>query len=296
MHQLDLPYFAPTCVRGVLDAYLAMRAETCTEATIRDDYRYRIDWLVQVFGELTPACEVTYDALERAARAGRAVLLRDVTIRKRLRFWLSACKYAALRGLDAPVLEAPPWLRDDGARLTDFYTPVQFAAFRLALPPGRFRAFADLGMWTGMHTKDLLSMESGHLDPMSAWPDGRQGAWLRRNHKNRKCQPAWMPMEPELLALVPELAPLLPLGGLNNIARAFATAAARAELPPIRANLGLRASHATELAKRGHPYEYIRQVLGHEGEVSRGAGPIPQTAKRPSTLSRHYLRTWGRLK
>lgn len=289
--QLELEYYPRDCVRGVLRDYVAMRAETCTAETIENDYRWRVDWLLQVFGEMTPALAIGYDAMERAARAGRAVLLKDVTTRKRLTFWCAAVEYAAMRGVPVMPAPVPPWLKNDATRYEDFYTPVQFAAFRMALPPGRFRALGDLGMWTGMHRLDLFAMEPDHLEPAYDWGGGRRGRWLRKNHKNRKCSPAWMPMEPELRALCPELLELLPIRGLNNVARAFQTAAARAELPAVRPNLGLRASHSTLLMARGYAYEYVRQVLGHEGEMYRGASGRAATAKRATTLTRHYLRT-----
>jgi hypothetical protein len=84
------------------------------------------------------------------------------------------------------------------------------------------------------------------------------------------------------------------VGRLNNLRRTFHAAADRAELPRIRPNLGLRASHGTLRMARGYPYEYVRQVLGHEGEVSAEVavdGVLrPRTARHASTLARHYLR------
>lgn len=107
-------------------------------------------------------------------------------------------------------------------------------------------------------------------------------------------------MEPEFRRMAkdylfePAHANRLLVGQLYNVRRHFHAAAARAELAPVRANLGLRASHSTLLMARGYPYEYVRQVLGHEGEVRavRGeTGPLRAATGRPSTLSRHYLRS-----
>lgn len=74
--QMELAYWPAGCVRAVLNDYVTMRAESCAVETIQEDYRYRVDWLLHVFGELTPASAVSYDMLEAAARAGRRCLLQ----------------------------------------------------------------------------------------------------------------------------------------------------------------------------------------------------------------------------
>lgn len=302
--QLELGFWPSTCVRSVLDVYLAMRAEGCTYETVDRDYRVRIQWLHEVFGELTPASDVTYLRLESVARTAQHVL-RDVTIRKRLRFWASAVQYAITRG-DLPpttiVPAMPPWLKDDGVKCADFYTLAQYKEFRLALPPGRYRRLADVSFWTGMHTHDVESLQRWMLQPEHEW-EGTEvaGRWWRRNHKNKKCAGAWIPCEPELRELAAEwkaerdYEDAFIVGPLNNVRRTFHLAAHRADVPAIRANLGFRASHATLLMAREYPYEYVRQVLGHEGEVSAEKlvdGVVrAKTAKRPTTLSSHYLRS-----
>lgn len=297
--QLELPWHPPGCVRAVLAAYLAMRSESVTEETRTHDYDCRVSWLLEALGEVTPAAEVTFAVLESVARGARGVL-RDVTIRRRLRFYASAVKYAAMRGVvpkDA-IPELPPWLKDDSVKCQDYYTLAQYQVFRMALPPSRFRRYADLGMWSAMHTLDIAGTERRHLEPEYAW-DGTdvRGRWWRRNHKNKKCAPCWVPMEPELRALSQEWLSergdpaARVVGPLNNLRRTFHQAAMRAEVPVIRANLGLRASHSTLLLARGYPYEYVRQVLGHEGELSVSASGMAVTAKRPTTLSSHYTRS-----
>jgi len=305
--QLELAWYPPGCVRAVLADYLAMRADGITAETRDEDYRWRVAWLLDVLGEITPAAEVDYNRLERAARRDRGVL-RDVTIRRRLSFWLAAVRYAGQRGLlpkDA-IPEMPPWLRDDGRRGTDFYTMAQFAEFRLALPPGRFRRFAELGFWTGMHTVDICATAREHLDPGHVY-DGteRRGRWLRRNHKNlrvrgrqSRVEPCWVPAEPELSELAAEWLSergeptALVVGKLNNLRRTFHEAAARVGLPPIRPNLGLRASHASLLLSRGYSYEYVRIVLGHVGEVQahQVGDHLRLSAVKHSTTLSHYMR------
>lgn len=302
--QLELSWFAPGSVRGVLMDYLAMRSETVTGETRERDYEVQVNWLMEIFGEGFPAESVTFAVLEKAARGARGVL-RDVTIRRRFRFWRAAAKYAAQRGVLpwSAIPTLPPWLKNDGVRCEDYYTPAQFAGFRMALPPDRFRRYADLGMWTGLHTHDLIRTQRWMLQPDHIFEGADQrGRWWRRNHKNKRSVDAWIPMEPELRDLAIEWMrqPGEPkdfiVGSVSNLRRYFHIAAMRAEVPVIRPNLGLRASHATLLLARGYSYEYVRLVLGHEGEtrsVSRADGesdPRPFTA-RPSVLSRHYLRS-----
>lgn len=304
--QLDLSLWPRNCVRSVLADYVNMKAESLASETVDDDYRWRTAWLVDVLGEATPAESVTFAVLEDAARRARGVV-RDVTIKRRLVFWRAAVKYAAMREVvpRGCVPELPPWLRDDSVRCTDYYTTGQFAAFRMALPPGPYRRFADSGMWTGMHRRDLFDAVCAHFEPDYEWraDDGAVmvlGRWWRRNHKNKRCAGAWMPMEPELRALAVEWLRELGhpearvCGHLNNLSRVFQAAAIRADLAPVRPNLGLRASHATMLMARDHSYEYVRQVLGHVGEVGSIArddgSTAATTAKRPSMLSAHYLR------
>lgn len=311
--QLELGFWPSGCVRSVLMDFLAMRAESIVEES-RIDYLVRLDWLCEALGPATPADAVTFSVLERVARAARPVLA-DRTIRMRLQFWAGAMEYAHLRGVvttGRPKL--PPWLNGATKPMHDYYTPSQFAEFRMALPPGRVRSFADLAFWTGMHTRDVESTARWMLQPDHVFEGTEtRGRWWRRNHKGKKIEDTWIPMEPELRALA--LAWLaergapnaLICGVVNNKAKFFQLAAVRTELPRIRPNLGLRASHSSELLARGYSYEYVRLVLGHRGEIraverTAGADGKPPTdgssppggpravTMRPSVLSGHYLR------
>lgn len=308
MHQLELRWFAPGSVRAILTDYMAMRAEGITAETRDEDYRWRVEWLIDVFGEATPAEAVTYSLVETAARRDRG-LLRDVTIRRRIAFWRAAVQYAAMRGVVAKsaVPEMPPWLRDDTSRGTDFYTLAEFQQFRMAIAPGRFRRYAEIGMWTGMHSLDITTMKRRHLEPDYHWEgSSARGRWWRRNHKNMrgkkgrpsKVEPCWVPMEPELhdasLEWLAERGDpeALIVGPLHNIRRTFHAAAARAGLPAIRANMGLRASHSSLLLARGYSYEYVRIVLGHVHEVraQEVAGHLVARAVKHGTTLSHYMR------
>lgn len=307
MQQLEMSWWPPGCVRAVLADYFDMRSDGITEETRDEDYRYRVSWLNEMLGEATPAEAVTYAFLEKVARRARGII-KDATIKKRLAFWLSAARYAALRGMidGAKVPERPPvWLKNDLTHFDDFYTFDQYREFRHALPPGRFRRMADLSMLTGMHTYDLVRTERQHLDPWYVWPGGGQGRWWRRCNKNAsearktKIKPCWVPMEPELRELAIEWlgqhgeTSARIVGPMNNLHRTFEAAALRAGLPVIRANLGFRASHANLLISRHWPYAYVRIILGHIGEITGEVidGHVRiRSSKRAETLERHYLR------
>lgn len=304
--QLELPWYPAGCVRAVITDYFDMRAEGVSQETRDEDYHYRVAWLLEALGELTPATSITFSALEKVARRARGVL-QDVTIRKRLRFWVAAVKYAAARGLvpKDSIPEVPPWLINDSVKMEDYYTLSQSQEFRLALPPGQFRRYADLAYWTGLHTYDIIRTERRHLEPGHIW-DGTEvkGRWWRRVHKNhgdvrKKVPPCWVPMEPELRELAVEwLAERGPedgriVGPINNLRRTFHAAAARIGLPAIRPNLGMRASHSTLLLARGYSYEYVRLVLGHLGElrVERVGDHLRARAANPTVLTSHYARS-----
>jgi integrase len=308
MRQLELGFWPRGCVRQVLLDYLDMRWPAIVEET-QIDYTCRLEWLCEVLGPSTLADTVTFVVLERVAREARQELA-DRTIRMRFQFWAAAVEYATQREIvlrGRPTL--PPWLSGATKKMDDFYTLSQYAQFRLGLPPNEVRAFADLGFWTGMHTKDLEQTERWMLQPDHVWEGtDRRGRFWRRNTKSSKrIDPTWVPMEPELRELA--LGWLSKRGDrtaricgvVNNKRKFYTLAAERAELPNIRPNLGLRASHSTLLLARGYSYEYVRLVLGHRGEI-RGVdrpdapgpdgGPRPARAvtTRPSVLSGHYLR------
>lgn len=301
--QLELAYWPRDCVRSVLLDYVRMRSRGVCGETLDRDYACRVDWLLTALGELTPAEAVDFVTLEAAAFKYRGVL-KDVTIKRRLAFWLGAVKYAAKRGLvrkDA-IPDLPPDLLNDSAKMEDHYTPAQFAEFALAVPPGRFRRLAQLSMWTGMHTIDLDETARAHLEPDFEWPGSDlRGRWLRRCTKNRRrgIKPCWCPMEPELRELAvgwvaePGPADQLIVGPMYNVDRTFEAAAGRAGLVKIRKNLGFRASHSAMLLARGYSYEYVRIILGHVGEVTSETieGELRAKSRRPTTLSKHYLRS-----
>lgn len=305
--QLELRYWPPGCVRQVLDDYLTMKCRTLSDGGLRD-YEGRRAWLLEVFGPMTWADDVTFDVLERVAREARGVL-KDVTIKARFKLWRAAATLAMKRGRVKAVAEMPPDLIDDSVKGGRFYTLAQYQEFRLALPPGRYRVLCDLSQWTGMHTIDLIQTERRHLDPDYAWPGSDwRGAWLRRNTKNAnpkkpiKIPPCLVPMEPEFRELAIEwLAKPAPpdqriVGHLNNVNRTFEAAAARCGLHRIRPNIDFRAGLATLLLLRGWSYEFVRIVLGHVGEVSGQTidGHLRAvTAKRPTTLSGHYARAYA---
>lgn len=298
--QLELSYWGPTTLRGAIADFMARRTDDLAEATIVD-YRERAAWLLRELGELTPIASLTFGFLDDFARRFRGVI-RNVTVKKRLVFLRAVLKYAHARGLLEHV-PALPRLKNDGEARTTLHTVEQWQVFRSYVPPGRFRKFYDLGFWTLHHTHDLFSMERWMLAPDRPYHDeagnelGR-GCFWRRNHKNRRCQGCWVPMQPELKLLARDILFDVPaiviqpiIGRLWNVRRTLHMAADRAmadghDIPRI-SPIDLRRSGASMLSGRGYPTEAVRIILGHEGGDSRTQGG---ESTQPSTATRHYMR------
>lgn len=287
--QLSLQLFGAGRLKPAIESYLTTQCYEIAEATVID-YAERARWLYGVLGEWTPIEKITYPVLVKLIREhgpeGKG--LRYVTLKKRLTFMRAALEHAHNMG-EGPPPPKLPRLPDDGNRGKVVHTRVEFAAFRLALPEGRFRALADLAYWTGMHTFDLFRMTRADVDFGYQWAPEHKGAFMRRNHKNKRCDPHWFPLEPDafapLAAIVESARPgpeALLIGRVWNIGKTFQKACDRAEVPritPIR----LRASMASRLLADGYPHEYVRLALGHVGEVKDDG-----TAKPATTLARHY--------
>lgn len=299
--QLDLPFFGTHTVRGCLLAYLATQCDHVADAT-RRDYEDRAAWLMKALGEATNINVITLEVLERLVMRygpkGEGLML--TTLRKRLTFLLAALKYAHERGALAILPPLPRrQLKDDGRPRKSFLTPEQYdERFRPQMPPGPFRRVCDVGFWTGMHTYDLFGALCGWFRPDEPFigPGGEvlgPGQYLRHNHKNPRCAPVWLPMEPEFALIMRGIRAELGarwtphaflVGKVWNLGRTMAAASDRAQLPRV-APIDLRRSFATMLVGRGYPNEYVRHALGHEGEYSRATG----RTLRPSTATRHYL-------
>lgn len=298
MTQLELHFLGSLSLRAALDDYFARNTEGLAEATVQE-YKERAGWLLRELGEGARIDRIDYDVLDSIVRRYSATLAH-VTIKRRLVFLRAVLKFAQTRGLIEKV-PALPKLRDDSSPRTVIHTVEQWGIFRSYLPPGPFRRIYDLGFWTGHHTSDLFTMTRSMLDRDRPFFDesGREiwrGGFLRRNHKNRRCQPAWMNMQPELRLLVPELladsgkVDGLITGSLWNVRRTFHMAADRATSDglsvPRCSPIDLRRSCASMLVGRGYPPEYVRQLLGHAGEDSWTQGG---RTTRPTTASRHYM-------
>lgn len=309
MGQLELQLWPEWTLRGCLTDYLTAIAGRITAATMTD-YQDRAAWLCGVLGEGTRINGLPFKRMERLVKDwgpdGKGLLL--VTIRRRLRTLRAALLYAADRDLltHMQVFRMPPQLFDDGRRREAFHTVEQFTRFREFLHE-RAQRTADLLFWTGHHISDVRRMRRWMLDPDFVWKDdqGRElarGRYWRVNTKNRRCQPAWFPMEPELRALaIGWLAQhhgwkhdSTVAGRVWSLHRAFAAAADRAQLPRV-APIDLRRSYASMLASRFPEVpDYIRMALGHEcpAVVTPGEALV-RTAKRPTTATAHYLRPTG---
>lgn len=256
--------------------------------------------------------------------------LKQVTLKKRLNFLIASMKYAAARGLIEPMrIPDMKWLKlkDDGRHCETFLTVPQFVDFRAQLggerysfpthgtrgkqspqAAGRYQLAADIMFWTGHHPHDVQTMVWTHLDVNYVWRDHEdkeisRGRYLRRNNKNKRIEePTWFPMEPEFRETILAIQTANKndpdffgahaiVGRLSGFKKAFAAAAHKAGVPEVTPN-DLRRSFGTMLASRGYPYEYVRLALGHEGEVTVNVekGHAQVVTKRPTTLTRHYLR------
>jgi integrase len=309
MEQIELRLYPPGTWHECLFTYLREQCEGLAADT-RRDYRDRATWCATVIAPTTPIRDITIVALQDVVRehGPKGGGLLNVTLRKRIGYGLAALGYAAARGLiDPQLIPQIKWLklRDDGTRGKVFLTVAQYEDFRAEIPEGRFRRFADLGFWTGHHSRDIRTMRKDHLDPNFVWRDDRgkeigRGRYWRRNHKNKRVFETWFPMEPEFRLIVLGWFKEFPhwrdnsavVAKTYNMAPVFNAAAERARVPRVKPNLDLRRSFATMLAARGYPNEYVRQALGHEGEIStKGAGEkVAVETLKPSTATRHYLR------
>ena len=144
-------------------------------------------------------------------------------------------------------------------------------------------------------------MTRNMLDPEYQWADDdgsvlRVGRYLRKNHKNKHCEPAWLPMEKEFREVSIELLnepgspDSLVLGHVWSLSKALTAACDRCAIARVKPNQDLRRSFASMLAARGYSAEYIRQAQGHEGAAQFDDAGTFQGAAKPSMDTRHYLR------
>lgn len=314
--QLVLPLFPETCVRGCIDAYLDTVADKLASATL-GDYRARQDWLCRVFGDGTPIAAVTYVDVERVVKAHgprTTSNLKLVTLRKRIRLLRAALWLQLDRGNIEKLWKMPRQLGDDGERGGTVYTVAEYSRLREGFTEGPQRRIFDLSFWTGMHTHDLVRTTRGMLNPDHEWRDetgqvvGR-GAYLRRNHKNRRCVDIWFPMEPELRELAAGwlrdnawgdddlVAHVRGLEtGTKVLCRLMRKACRLAELPYGEPNRAMRRSFATMIGDRHHDDpEHLRLAMAHEGRmtISREDGRTTTATHRPTMDTAHYLRPSG---
>lgn len=285
--QLELRLWGAASLKGAIVDFFALRTDGLAEGTL-DDYRERSWWLLDELGETTPLSALTFDRLHEACRKNRAELA-NVTLKKRLDFLRWCLELAHGRGL-LDRLPMFPKLRADGRVCSNLHTVAHWEVFRRHLPPGPFRRAYDLGFWTGQHLRaEVMTIERWMLDP-------EQGFW-RRNRKYRRCVPCWVPMQPELRLILPELLEGLParrdalvVGRLWNVQRtlnmAWTRAVATGEDVPRVTPTDLRRSFATMLTGRGWDLQAVRLALGHAGQLpARGPG----LSSAPTIAERHYI-------
>jgi integrase len=317
VRQLELGLWPPTVLRGAIAAFMREHTKAITPATVQD-YTERGEWLELVLdGPATPLKAITIMRLQKVKQrwGSDGEGLKDVTLRKRLRFLVQVMGHAVAEGtlspMDIPDLK---WLklRDDSERGDTFHTVDQFWRMHANIKKPRYRQAHMLLFWTGMHPYDLRRTKWTEYEPDYVWTDDKgteigHGRYWRLNHKNKRCQPAWVPMEPEFRQLMKEHMAARTgahaqwenatvVGKIFNLHREFAQACDAARVPRVGPN-DLRRSFATMLVARGWDYEYVRQLMGHEGEMhaKQKEGSIKVETSKPSTLTRHYLRPSGEL-
>ncbi len=311
--QLVLSLFPETHLRGCLDAYMDTIAAKLASATL-SDYRARQDWLCRMFGDSTPIANITYVDVEKVIKVhGPKTVsnLKLVTLRKRIRLLRAALWLQLDRGNIEKLWKMPRQLGDDGVRGGTLYTVAEYSRLREGFKDGPQRRLFDLSFWSGMHTYDLIRTTRGMINPDYEWRDSDgvlvgQGAYLRRNHKNRRCVDVWFPMEPELREIAAgwlrdnpawsEHEPIAHVRGLETgtkvLCRMMRTACKLAELPYGEPNRSMRRSFATMIGDRHHDDpEHLRLAMAHEGRmtISRENGQTTVATHRPTMDTTHYL-------
>lgn len=309
--QLDLSFWGPRTLRGAINDYMAMCSDGLAEGTVIE-YRERASWLIRELGESTALDKITYDVLYACVRRN-AEVLAQITMRRRFQFLLWVLRFAHGRGLldRVPML---PKLRNDGKAISRLHTVAEWEVFRRYLPAGPFRKFYDLAFWTLQHGPDLMSMERWMLDPGrvvldEAGHELARGAYWRRNQKNNnpatkrsRCEPCWVPCQPELARLIPELLEGVPerrdgliVGKLWNLQRTLNMAQNRAvadghDIGRITPR-DLRRSGASMLVARGYLPEAVRIILGHTGQFrAPGEGEaLSRLAGATTVATKHYF-------
>lgn len=299
--QLELPFWPRGTLREALTAYLA-QLEDLADATYVD-YGTRMEWLCEVFGERAQLRDITLEVVQKVMREqgpkGRGLMM--VTLKKRLTFLRAAMKYAAGRRIITRDEVLPELkIKDDGKRGRRVLQMTEFRQLRLALC-GSFRRFAEVAQLTGFHTWDVEHATLGMFEPAYKWLDTdgavlREGRYLRKNHKTKGCEDAWLPMEQELLDAASEWKAdgggpdALVVGHVWAKSKAFAAARDRAGLDRVKPNQDLRRSFASLLAARGYSREYIRQAQGHIGAPQIDDDGTYMGAAKPTVDDKHYVR------
>lgn len=299
--QLELALWPSNSLKAAVDAYLRERAEYIAEATVVD-YGERARWLFRAFGgEMRRLDTIKYDDLRTAEREwgprGKGLML--CTVRKRIVFLLAIMKLAAARGIIGKDAVPPlPQIASDSRRKERFLTLNEYQQLRLS-STDRMRTLIDLAFWTLHHRHDLWTMQRWMLDPTHRWLDDEGnvkwvGRYWRRNHKNKRCQPCWIPAEKEFVPIMqailaePGSRDGLVVGRVSSYAKALKAACDRCEIPPCSL-MAMRHSQATLLLERTQSnYEYVRLVMGHEGAVSQSPDGRYHGTDDPTVLTRHY--------
>jgi len=302
--QLDLPLWPRGTLGEALLAFKAMKLRMAgIEASTLRDYEEYFNWITGYFGAACQLRDITFERLERVYHLAHQHL-RGVTILKRFKHFLAAARYAADRRVIArDEVPALPPIPNDGRPGERALELNEFRQLRLALD-GKFRSFADIVFWCGLHSKDVWSLKYSDLDPDFEWKDESgatiwRGRYLRRNHKTGKSpagKPAWLPMEPEFREAAQGMlaegwsSECLVVGRLSRVLHKwFDVAADRCGIPRVQPDRDLRRSFASMLAARGYSERYIQFAQGHAGRP-RFEGGVFAGSFPPTVDDRHYVR------
>lgn len=301
--QLALKEFG---LRHVLERHVSMKVRMgrLRPPTV-EDYRQRIDWLLEVFGVHEDPRAITYDRLletaEKEGPTGKG--LKFVTITKRFSLLKWALTEEHERG-NIPRVPHFPRLPSDGVFGTDYHVTEEFQKMRAVLPQP-WDTWVTLGHYTAMRRSDLHRARWGwfELDEPYVDTDGKEiapGRWRRvstKTSRRNQRNDVWLPMEVPLWEWLIKLRRGEPhervAGHWARANKSMAKACWRAEVPPISPN-GFRRSAVFRWYKEGRSDEWIRVALGHVGyghrEIARSIEEAHSQGgrTRPSVRSRHY--------
>lgn len=277
--QLELPKVGEGRLRESIRWLLQFECDGVRKISMERDYQIRADWCLKTFGDcrLEDLCgRRGYERMREIIKREREneTGMKNVSLKKRFQFLIRVLKIAANRELvDRGRIPEMPQIENDGVAREAHHTYPQYLAFRAVLPSPRHRIYYDLGWWSGMRREDLETTTKENVDPWRPFTDEKgkmisMGCFRVRNHKRRKFDPYWIPMEPEFRQCVKEFYERNPMsiedlitGKFSKPQRWMDPAAIRAGVPRISPH-SFRHSRLTYLDSIGVHPEDARHAVG----------------------------------